>query len=89
MKPILALAALLLLTGCDEQNPIPPNSQLPPFPADLSACFKQAGVTLPNRKLTAGEVEKFWKTDRKAIVVQRLCGARVESWYAALRRDWR
>jgi hypothetical protein len=84
----LALTALAL-TACVESASPPPATPLPPLPTELKSCLKGAGVTIPDRELTVGEVEKLWAQDRLKIVVMRKCGARVVSWYATLRATWR
>ena len=91
MKPAIAILALgLLLAGCDEQYPaLPPDTKLPPIPNELRQCLNRAGVKVPHRQLTVGEVERFWKTDRLAIVTMRQCGNRLITWYDALREQWR
>jgi hypothetical protein len=90
LRAILPLAlTALALTGCVESASQPPATPLPPLPVELKSCLKGAGVTIPDRELTVGEVEKLWAQDRLKIVVMRKCGARVVSWYATLRATWR
>ena len=90
MKYIPVGAALLLLAACNQpQVVLPPNTQLPPFPPDLVACFSKAGVDIPKKPLTAGEVEKLWASDRLTIVAKQQCGARAVAWYNSLRAKWR
>ena len=90
----LALAAALLLSGCDDdyQSLTPQQRQvkyLPPIPADIPKCLRQSGVPLPNRQLTVAEVEELWKQDRLRLVVMRRCGDRLLTWYAVLQKHWR
>ena len=86
-----ALAVGLLLAGCvdDRMRNLPPNTPLPPLPADLVQCLQRYGVDVPRRRLTVGEVERLWRHDRVTIVAMRQCGARIRGWYETLRRDWR
>jgi hypothetical protein len=79
----------LALTGCVESNSPPPATPLPPLPTELKSCLKGAGVTIPDRELTVGEVETLWAKDRLRIVIMRKCGVRVVAWYEHLRATWR
>lgn len=88
--PALALMGALLLAGCDEElNLPPPNTPLPPIPADIVQCLQRAGVDVPHHRLTVGEVERLWRTDRLTIVAMRQCGTRMRSWYSTLQQRWR
>jgi hypothetical protein len=94
LATVLALAASLLLSACDDDYQLQTPQQrqvkyLPPIPADIQTCLRQSGITLPNRQLTVAEVEKLWKQDRLRIVVMRSCGDRLLAWYAVLRKHWR
>ena len=90
MKILLVLPLALLLGGCPDGQPsLPPDTKLPPFPGDIAACFKRAGVEIPQRALTAGEVERLWASDRITIKAKTLCGARAVAWYNDLRAKWR
>ena len=89
MKVLLALPVVLLLGACQEQPSLPPDTRLPPFPNDIAQCFKKAGVEIPQRALTAGEVERLWASDRITIKAKTLCGARAVAWYSDLRSKWR
>ena len=76
------------LGGCPELGK--PGGELPPVPADIEACFREAiGVNVPVRKLTRAEVEALWKVDRVQIVVTRKCGFRFIAWYDDLRAGWK
>jgi hypothetical protein len=90
-RPLILPLALVVtgLSACNEFAERPPATPLPPLPVELKSCLKGAGVTIPDRELTVGEVEKLWAQDRLKIVVMRKCGARVVSWYATLRATWR
>jgi hypothetical protein len=79
----------MALTGCVSSSSPPPATLLPPLPTELRSCLKGAGVTIPDRALTVGEVEKLWAKDRLKIVVMRKCGARLVRWYDHLRANWR
>jgi hypothetical protein len=46
-------------------------------------------VTIPDRELTVGEVERLWAQDRLRIVIMRKCGVRIVAWYEHLRATWR
>ena len=83
-----ALPLLLLLAACQEPS-VHPATPLPPFPDDLAQCLRRAGVEVPNRPLTAGEVERMWATDRMNLVAKRQCGDRAVAWYNTLRAGWR
>jgi hypothetical protein len=77
------------LTACVGSSNPPPATPLPPLPIDLKSCLKGAGVPIPSRALTVGEVERLWAQDRLKIVVLRKCGTRLVSWYDRLRATWR
>jgi hypothetical protein len=77
------------LTGCVNSSKPPPATPLPPLPTDLKSCLKGAGVNIPDRALTVGEVEKLWVKDRLRIVIMRKCGVRVVAWYEHLRANWK
>jgi hypothetical protein len=77
------------LAGCVESTKPPAHTPLPQIPADLRACFKASGVTIPARALTVGEVERLWGQDRLRIAVLRRCGARTLRWYTDLRANWK
>lgn len=67
----------------------PPEPQLPPAPAEISACLEMQGVDVPARALTDGEVERLWGGDRRILAALRQCGKRFEAWYVELRTNWR
>jgi hypothetical protein len=46
-------------------------------------------VTIPDRELTVGEVERLWAKDRLRIVVLRKCGLRIVAWFEYLRANWK
>lgn len=81
----------MLLGGCatSAEPPPPPAAELPPVPADISACLRMDGVDIPDRALTAGDVEKLWGGDRRILAVLRRCGLRLEAWYVDLWEHWR
>ena len=86
----LALIALQLGACATSGSGVPlPKSQLPPVPADIQQCLRTSGVAIPDRDLTAGEVEGLWKKDRVKIVVLRTCGNRFMTWYEGLRQTWK
>lgn len=90
MRILMITLLAILLAGCATTTPqVPTGLALPPPPAGLKTCLNQAGVALPRRGLTVAEVERFWKTDRLAIVAQRRCGARMMAFYESLRARWR
>lgn len=78
---------LTLLAACEPYAD--PTTRLPPLPAGLRACLERSGVDVPDRALTAGEVEKSWKTDRRVQAAVRNCGLRIAAWYEDLRRGWK
>ena len=93
LATVLALAAALLLSACDDDYQLltPQQRQvkyLPAIPADIQMCLRQSGITLPNRQLTVAEVEELWKQDRLRIVVMRRCGDRLLAWYTVLQKHW-
>jgi hypothetical protein len=88
IPPLVATVAFL--AACNESAPKPPaHTPLPPIPADIQACLKGAGVKIPDRALTVGEVERLWGQDRLRIVVMRRCGGRLIAWYEELRANWK
>lgn len=82
---------LLLLAGCatSADIPPPPASDLPEVPAEVRACLHMEGVEIPDRALTAGETEKFWKGDRRILAALGRCGQRFLDWYDQLRMGWK
>lgn len=83
---------LMLLAGCAasvEPPPPPPPSELPEIPEEIRACLHMEGVDIPERGLDAGEVEKFWKGDRRILAALGRCGQRFTLWYEQLRVHWR
>lgn len=62
----------LALTGCADLTPGKVAAVAPPASA-VAAC--SAPVTLPERDLTAAEVEIYWGRDRSAL---RICASRHE-----------
>lgn len=55
----------------------------PEVPADLRLCF--VGLTdVPDRALTAGDVERLWKDDRKRAAAMARCGRRLLAWIDAV-----
>ena len=85
----LALCAALLLAGCNEDNVyVPPETKLPPIPADIQRCFVGV-VVIPKRALTVGDVERLWKSDRVRSIAMQRCGTRLLAWYTDLRASWR
>lgn len=46
-------------------------------------------MNLPDRALTAGEVEALWKIDRIRVAVNQRCGTRLLAWYESLRLNWK
>lgn len=85
------IAAGLLLAGCDDEqmHNLPPNTRLPPLPVSLRQCLQRSGVAVPHRRLTVGEVERLWRTDRLTIVAMRQCGNRINAFYNTLQKRWR
>lgn len=89
---MIALALIAMpLAACDPSGSgnMTPRSQLPPVPADIQTCFRQSDIVIPDRELTAADVESLWKKDRVQKVVLRRCGSRFEAWYNSLRRSWK
>lgn len=86
-----ALAVTLLLAGCDDDRlrNLPPNTRLPPIPADIERCLAQHGVAIPPGRLTVGQVRRIMANDRRTIVAMRQCGSRLIAWYNRLRGQWR
>lgn len=66
--------------------PEPVTANIPAVPADVLACRQLATVT-PDRDLTAGEVERLWKTDRARLARVNRCFHRMLCQYADIRRD--
>lgn len=65
------------------------NSELPPVPADIQACFRRSVVDVPDRDLTAADIESLWKQDRLRSIVMRNCGQRFLAWYEMIRKGWK
>jgi hypothetical protein len=84
----------LALVGCatSSDGPTTPHGaivQLPPVPADIQACFRRSVVDVPDRDLSAADIESLWKQDRYRSVVMRNCGQRFLAWYEMLRVNWK
>jgi hypothetical protein len=79
---------LMLLGGCVTSGS-DSASQLPPVPADIQTCFRASSTTVPDRALTAYDVESLWKSDRVKFIVMKKCGNRFLSWYESLRANWK
>lgn len=65
---IFLLCAALALSGCVTDR----HSALPPVTAKIPQSLRQACagvVNIPARDLSAGEVARFWATDRKALLI--------------------
>jgi hypothetical protein len=63
---------------------------LPAVPADIQRCIKDTNSPLvPDRALTAYDVEKLLKQQSIRIVVAQRCGSRLYNWYMQLRTKWR
>lgn len=59
------------LAACATSGDLPkPN--IPPVPPDVARCERTA-TDLPDRALTAEEIERLWKTDRAALGVVSNC----------------
>lgn len=85
--PLVALA----LAGCDPLAQVPAlDTPIPAIPAALRKCIESAaGVNIPRRALTVGEIERLWKSDRVTIVVLRKCGRQLIAFHDTLRKGWR
>lgn len=69
----------MLLAACAGSIDDPPpltTTHIPPVPADVLAC-RQEPTNPPDRDLTAGEVEKYWKTDRARLAKVNGCFGRL------------
>jgi hypothetical protein len=78
----------MLLAGCaTSANITPPETNLPPVPADIQACFVGV-VDIPDRDLTVADVERLWKADRVRSLAQQKCGRRLLVWIADLKANW-
>ena len=86
---IIPLAlTLLLLAACGPSDRSSSTSAPPPVPADIQTCFR-AAAGIPEKALTAGDVESLWKIDRVRVAVNARCGGRLLAWYEDLRKNWR
>lgn len=68
----------MLLAGCAASGdalPDPTAAYIPQLPADVLAC-RQSPTIIPDRELTAGEVERLWKTDRARLAKVNGCFGR-------------
>lgn len=77
------------LSGCFESDSGTTPGKLPPVPADIQSCFREALPMQQPRAFTVAEVESLWKDDRIRNVVLRQCGNRFLEWYNSLRRGWK
>jgi hypothetical protein len=75
----------MALAGCETSSDVKPGN-MPPVPGDIQACFRQGPGVIPDRALSIYDVESLWKQDRIKVVVMQKCGARLISWYNALRK---
>lgn len=90
---IAGAVTVALLTGCSTgQGAIPqfvtPN--IPQIPPDVAACEKEPASDPRNgspRRLTAGEVEKLWKTDRRSLQYVNDCFRRIVCQYHDVRKE--
>lgn len=91
LRAIALASTLLLLGACGKsvEPPAPPETQLPPAPAEIIACLHQQGIEIPERALTEGEVERLWGDDRRILGALGRCGLRFVAWYDELRVNWR
>lgn len=79
----------MLLSACVGSGDKPPASAvLPLIPADIRACFVGV-VEIPAGRLTVGQVERLWKSDRVRAIAMRRCGARLIKFYDDLKANWR
>ncbi len=88
---LAALAALIALPlgGClPSDGPTQAKADLPPAPSDIQICFRDV-AGLPDRDLSAADVEQLWKLDRYHAVLEQRCGLRFLAWYNDLRAGWR
>ena len=63
MKPLLILMLPILLSACVWSSGSTPSVEPPP--SQTQPC--REAVELPERDLAAGEVERFWLTDRLSL----------------------
>lgn len=78
----------MALAGCETSGSTPAN-QLPPVPTDIQMCFRASAAVIPERELTAYDVESLWKSDKVKFIVMKKCGNRFVSWYETLRASWK
>jgi hypothetical protein len=89
MIRLAAVAGLvLLLAACQDGAQVPPNTKLPPLPADLRTCFVGV-VEIPKGALTVGQVEALWKQERVRSIAMQRCGKRLIAWVDDLRSGWK
>ena len=88
-KACVCVLIALPLGGCPRSDGASQAAAaLPPVPADLQSCFRDV-AELPDRELSAGEIEELWKLDRYRAVLEQRCGVRFLAWYESLRKGWR
>lgn len=61
------LMPLAALAGCGDRDKVATDISVPELGPEIRAC-RQAPVEVPARKLSAGETERLWKTDRAGLV---------------------
>lgn len=87
MRPLIALAGVLLLAGCATTQPsatVP--ISLPALPAPISApCTRP--VKLPSTAINAQDTERYWATDRTNLAKCADRHAATVSHYETLRRN--
>lgn len=85
--PALIVTLPLAFAACAKPpSPVPdvaPPVAAPEVPADLRLCFTGL-VDVPDRALTAGDVERLWKDDRKRGAAMARCGQRLLAWIDAV-----
>lgn len=86
---MIGLASLAMLSAGCVARVEPVKANLPSAPADMRACFRAGAPTVPDRDLTAEDVERLLKQDGVRIAVLQRCGKRFLAWYDQLKAEWK
>lgn len=68
----LAIFLVIPLAACQTVG-LPQDAKFPPVPDDIELCAKSSLVAIPDRDLSAHDVEIMWKADRYVAVTKGRC----------------
>ncbi|KQP33836.1 hypothetical protein ASF49_08185 [Methylobacterium sp. Leaf104] len=86
-----AVAALgLMLGGCPDKAALDLSTRpnLPPVPADLTACFARAFPEIPDRALSRADVVRIIATAKLTDRAKTACGERLLAWASDVQREY-